>query len=223
MDTRNSKKILETIGYGIVFTLAFIGIAVSISGYLLPHDLYRKITILLYGSSYATEQLPLMAKSPVVEFFHRFAGFLYMVIGPMQFMPNIRKRYLTLHRLAGRVFVTLSIVLSATGLVMVVLFPFSGIQESIPTFFFGLIFFYSNCKALFHAMRKEITLHREWMIRGFSIGLGISLIRVIFLIFSYSTNGSDKEVLITSFWLGWSMSMLVGECWIGYTRKDRSV
>ena len=69
--------------------------------------------------------------------------------------------------------------------------------------------------------RGEVTLHREWMIRSFAIGLGVSTIRVVYFFCLYTTDWSAQESLITSFWLGWSISLLVGECWIDYTRSER--
>jgi uncharacterized membrane protein len=217
-----TQRAFERIGYPVVWTLAGIGIVAAMSRYLLPHDLHLAMTKVLYGP-YATEQLPVLASHPVTEFIHRFGGFLYMTLGPLQFMPRIRARHLNFHRWAGRFLVALSLVGGASALLMVTRYPYAGVRESIPTYFFGIIFLYSTIKAFLHVRRGDVTLHREWMIRSVAIGLGVSTIRVVYLLCLYATDWSAQESLITSFWLGWSISLLVGECWINYTRPERQL
>jgi hypothetical protein len=36
---------------------------------------------------------------------------------------------------------------------------------------FGTPFLVAQTKTLWHALRREFTLHREWMIRGYAMGL----------------------------------------------------
>ena len=62
-------------------------------------------------------------------------------------------------------------------------------------------------------------LHREWVIRGFAIGIGVSTIRVFYDVFLFLSDISAYENIGISFWLGWSVSLLVAEIWIGITRK----
>ena len=96
----------------------------------------------------------------------KIGGFLYMTLGPLQFISSIRSRHLYFHRWAGRILVALSLFGGVSGLVIVTLYPYAGVRESIPTSFFGSIFLYSTIKAFLHVRRGEVALHREWMIRS---------------------------------------------------------
>ena len=52
------------------------------------------------------------------------------------------------------------------------LFPFGGATETAASIVFGFIFLFSLGKSFYHVKKKEIAIHREWMIRSFAIGLG---------------------------------------------------
>jgi hypothetical protein len=97
-------------------------------------------------------------------------------------------------------------------------FPYAGAREIIPMYFFGLIFLYSIIRAFLEARRGNIALHREWMIRGAALGLAASTIRVVYVVCLYTMDWRAQDVLVTSLWLGWSLNLLIAECWINYTR-----
>src|SRR5262249_20307050 len=58
-----------------------------------------------------------------------------------------------------------------------------GVNQEAATTLFALFFLFALGKAFRHIQRHEIHLHREWMIRAFSIGLAVATIRPIVAIF----------------------------------------
>jgi len=52
-------------------------------------------------------------------------------------------------------------------------------QSGSATTLFATFFLFALCKAFWHIRRREVALHREWMIRAFSIGLAVATIRPI--------------------------------------------
>jgi uncharacterized membrane protein len=216
-----TRRTLKRIGYAITWGLAFVGVFTALIRYLLPHEAHLAVAQVLYGP-YAPEQLPVLAREPATELSHRLGGFVYMLFGLVQFQPGIRARHPHFHRWTGRAFVVLGIAEGISGLVMATFYPYAGIRESIPAYLFGSIFLYSHVLGFLHARRGDISRHREWMIRGFALGLGVPVIRVVYLVCLYATDWPAKECLITAFWLGWSVSLLAGEWWIGYTRLERT-
>ena len=82
-------------------------------------------------------------------------------------------------------------------------------------------------KALWHALRREFTLHREWMIRGYAIGLAVATIRPIMGTFfaAAAIRGHVRapgEFFGTAFWIGFTLQMIAAEIWINYTRPSAS-
>src|SRR5260370_38533924 len=62
-----------------------------------------------------------------------------------------------------------------------------GINQAAATTLFATFFLFALCKAFWHIRKREVALHREWMIRAFSVGLAVATIRpIIGLIFATS-------------------------------------
>ena len=65
----------------------------------------------------------------------------------------------------------------------------------------------------------RIAQHREWMIRTFAIGLGISTFRVIIPFLMMPPLGATfPEARNTVVWLGFAVNIVVAEAWINVTR-----
>ena len=75
----------------------------------------------------------------------------------------------------------------------------------------------------YEANRKEVRLHREWMILTFSLAMGVATIRVFFVLLGALTGLSFEEVFGTSFWLGFGVNLLVAEVWINYTQRTGQI
>jgi uncharacterized membrane protein len=73
-------------------------------------------------------------------------------------------------------------------------------------------------RALSLAEREEIANHREWMIRAFSLAAGAATVRIFVGPLHLITGLGFEAVFATSFWLGFSVNLLVAEIWINYTR-----
>jgi hypothetical protein len=214
-----TKKPLERIGATLVWALAGIQMVTAIIGYILPPEVHLAIGRVFYGA-YAPEQFPVLDSHVIVSFFHRFVGFLFIALLPLQFMLSLRAHYLTFHRWSGRFLVVGGLIFGVSALVIAGYFPYAGEREIIPMYFFGLLFLYSIIKGFIEVRRGNIALHREWMIRGAALALGAPTIRVFYVGFLYTTEWSVQDVLITSLWLGWSLNLLIAESWINYTRPE---
>jgi hypothetical protein len=58
-----------------------------------------------------------------------------------------------------------------------------GVNQAAATTLFALFFLFALANAWRHIRRREVVLHREWMIRAFSMGLAVATIRPIVGIF----------------------------------------
>jgi hypothetical protein len=220
--TTTTKKSLERTGAVLVWTMAGMQMVTAMSGYVLPPEVHLAMGKVFYGA-YAPEQFPVLDSHYVVSFFHRFGGFLFMALVPLQFMPRLRARHITFHRWSGRVLVAVGVIFGVSALVMAGRFPYAGTREIIPMFFFGLMFLYCIIRAFLEVRRRNVALHREWIIRGAALGLAAATIRAVYVVCLYTTDWSIQDVLITSLWLGWSLNLLIAECWINYTRPKQEI
>jgi hypothetical protein len=96
-----------------------------------------------------------------------------------------------------------------------------GLNQAAATILFGCFFLIALSWAIWHIRRRDVRLHREWMIRAFSIGLAVASIRPIIGIFfatSRFTGLTPREFFGTAFWIGFVLQLIAAETWIHSTR-----
>jgi len=148
-------------------------------------------------------------------------GLLFMLLGPLQFSSTIRARHLRWHRWSGRVFVVCGVVIGISALVMSLGMPaIGGFNQAAATTLFASFFLFALCKAFWYIRRREIPLHREWMIRAFSVGFAVATIRPIIGMFFATSRFSalaPHEFFGIAFWIGFVLHLIAAEAWIHAT------
>lgn len=163
----------------------------------------------------------LFAHYPILTLVHIVPGLLFMLLGPLQFSSTIRARHLRWHRWSGRVFVVCGVVIGISALVMSLCMPaIGGFNQAAATTLFATFFLFALCKAFWHIRRREVTLHREWMIRAFSVGIAVATIRPIIGMFFATSRFSGltpHEFFGIAFWIGFVLHLIAAEAWIHAT------
>src|SRR5262249_11004980 len=149
--------------------LAFIGLAVAAR---------RTIVLLkpgtLSGRNNPAEALDAhFAEHRALTLAHVVPAMLFMTLGPLQFVNRLRRKYPQIPRWSGRVFLSVSAIVGITGLTMAWGKTIGGMDEKAAITLFGTFFLVALAKGLWHAMHREFGRHREWMIRGYAIGLAV--------------------------------------------------
>ena len=214
-------KILEKAGWIIVVLLVFVGVtsvigrAVTMTQILLDPSFVEPDPTSFDGRYNA---------HPVLTLFHVIPGVLFMVLGPLQFVRKIRSSWIQVHRWSGRVYLLSSVVLGVAALSLTFIFPvFGSFTATVAIVFFGSLFLFSILRAYLLIRRRQVRLHREWMIRGFALGLGISTFRVFQGIFMGLAGASLLEAWDTVVWFGFALNLAVAETWINLTRQPEVV
>jgi uncharacterized membrane protein len=166
----------------------------------------------------------LFAHYPILTLIHIVPGLFFMILGPLQFSATIRARHLGWHRRSGRIFAGCSVVIGISALVMSFGVPaIGGVNQAAATTLFATFFLFALCKALWHIRRNEVALHREWMIRTFSVGLAVATIRPIIGIFFATSRLSGltpREFFGIAFWIGFVLHLIAAEAWIHTTQPQ---
>jgi uncharacterized membrane protein len=207
-----------------VIFLAFIGLAVAT----------RRTIVLLKPGALSSLRNPAadldahFASERTLVLTHILPAMLFMVLGPLQFVRGLRSRYPQVHRWSGRIFLATSAVVGISGLRLAFGNTIGGLDEKAAIALFGTFFLISLGKALWHALRREFAQHREWMIRGYAIGLAVATIRPIMGMFFATAlirgQAPDAhEFFGTAFWIGFTLQTIVAEIWINYTRPHQQI
>lgn len=158
---------------------------------------------------------------PMLTFVHVILGGIFLTLAPFQFSSSIRNRYLRFHRWSGRVLVLVALPVGLSGLLLGALFPFGGPVAASAAFVAGVFFLVALIRAFIAIRHRDVARHREWMIRMFSIGLGIATVRVVGMLMGAITRSSFQESAGTAFWIGWVSTFAAAELWIRHTRPRR--
>jgi uncharacterized membrane protein len=169
----------------------------------------------------------LFARYPILTLVHIVPGLFFMLLGPWQFSATIRARHVRWHRWNGRIFVCCGVVIGVSALLMSFGMPaIGGVNQAAATTLFGAFFLVALGKAVWHIRRKEVVLHREWMIRAFAVGLAVATIRPIIGIFFATSRVSGltpREFFGIAFWIGFTVQLMAAEAWIRWTAGKRKM
>jgi uncharacterized membrane protein len=154
----------------------------------------------------------------ILTLVHILPGLLFLLLAPFQFSASFRSQHWKAHRIIGRTFLICGLIVGTTALVMsFTMTAIGGINQAAATTLFGVLFLFALGKAYVHIRRREIALHREWMIRAFAIGLAVTTIRPIVSIFFATARFSGltpHDFFGTAFWIGFTIHLIVAESWI---------
>jgi uncharacterized membrane protein len=215
---KTNRTLVRFLWAAVIF-LAFIGIAVAT----------RRTIVLVKPGALSARNNPAaeldsaFADRRALTLTHILPAILFMILGPLQFVRSLRSNYPQVHRWSGRIFLTASAVVCVTGLTLAFGKTIGGVDEKAAIVLFGSFFLIALGKALWHALRREFAQHREWMIRGYAIGLAVATIRPIMGTFFAAAvlrghRPEPKEFFGTAFWIGFTLQMIAAEIWINYTR-----
>lgn len=221
--THPNRTLVRFLWIAVIF-LAFIGLAVAT----------RRTIVLLKPGALSSPRNPAVdldahfAGERTLVLTHILPAMLFMVLGPLQFVRGLRSRYPQVHRWSGRIFLAASAVVGISGLRLAFGKTVGGLDEKAAIALFGTFFLISLAKALWHALRREFAQHREWMIRGYAIGLAVATIRPIMGTFFAAALMSGhapqpKEFFGTAFWIGFTLQTVAAEIWINHTRPHQPV
>jgi uncharacterized membrane protein len=196
---------------------AAVGRAVSVVNGGLTYDQVR----LLVPEKMVAEALQFdrwFAAFPSLTLLHVLFGGVFLILTPLQFSPRIRNRFIPFHRWSGRVLVLVALPVGISALVFIPLFPYGGFAAASAAFIADAFFLIALVSAFVAIRRGDVTRHREWMIRMFSIALGVANIRIVGMILFALIGARVQDTLGISFWTGWLSSLAVAELWIRYAR-----
>ena len=122
-----------------------------------------------------------LSAAPVWHFIHVLGGALFGILGPIQFSRVLMHKYGLLHRFMGRVFVAAGAMISLSSLGLLWHFPDTySAAVSFGRLLFGIALGVALAIAMQNIRKRDITRHRNWMIRAYAIGMGATVVSMVF-------------------------------------------
>jgi uncharacterized membrane protein len=157
---------------------------------------------------------------------HVAGGMTALVLGPLQFFTSLRTNRPRLHRAVGKVYLS-AVLLS--GLAAVHLAIFDNLLRkgefifATGTLGMAMAWFVTGGMAFFAIKNRNISQHKEWMIRSYVVTANFIIFRLIYYgLISLASFPYKEDVGGFTAWVGWSVPLLITE-WVMQAKKIRRV
>ncbi|MBL1419349.1 MAG: DUF2306 domain-containing protein [Alphaproteobacteria bacterium] len=140
---------------------------------------------------------------------HIAGGIIAALAGLTQFWSNFRNKHKNIHRLLGFTYIV-AIAISAPAALILSTVSQGGLVTHIGFGMLAILWAFTTFKALYHITRREITLHKQWMIRSYALTFAFVLLRMWLGAFIASGVPIDQAYQTVS-WLCWVPNLLIVE------------
>lgn len=143
-------------------------------------------------------------------YIHVFAAVLAMALGPIQFSAGIRQKRPDLHRLSGRIYLGVGVLIGGLAGLYIAQHAHGGVVSQIGFSFLALLWLYTGLRAYLSVRAGDITEHRKWMVRNFSLTLAAVTLR-LYVPVSVVAGIEFVVAYQVVAWLCWVPNLLVAE------------
>ena len=154
-------------------------------------------------------------------YIHAGAAATALLLGPFQFIVSLRRRYLRLHRISGRLYV-LSTLLGGVSAIPLSLASNYGPWAQSGFFLLAVLWLAVNSNAWRLAILGRIAEHKQWMQRSFALTFSAVTLRAIIFTFPPLLGVTFDTAYRFGSWACWLPSLLLIEAWLRYHDKATS-
>lgn len=151
--------------------------------------------------------MPPIAVSAIPIVAHIVGAAAYTLLGAIQFAPGLRSRWPTWHRVAGRVALIGAAVVIVSSLWLSTAYMTTSLGGLVLAGFrvtIAAAMAVSIVSGLAAARRRQITLHKAWMIRAYALGLGAATQMFVLMAAEIFTGAPPTEL---------NRALLMGLAW----------
>lgn len=141
---------------------------------------------------------------------HLAGGLTTVLLGPVQFLTQWRRRHPRLHRLTGRVYLVGMLVAAtgATGLIATSPAPFTIRAAFAAT---ALAWLTTALTGLVAILRGAVERHRRWMVRNYAVTLAPIVFRLSLPLAIAGGLAPSPTLIATLLWCSWIVPLLACE------------
>ena len=156
----------------------------------------------------------------VAFFVHVFSAMLVMGAGYTQFSPGLRRRYPSLHRRMGWLYVGTTLLLAGPSGLVIGYYANGGFSSQLAFCLLAILWMAFTTLAMVQLARRDIRAHQRWMLRSFSLALSALTLRAWKYLLVLLFHPRPMDVYRVVAWLGWTLNLAVAE-WMIYRHQKR--
>ena len=155
-------------------------------------------------------------------YIHITFGGIAMLTGWTQFSQRLRNKYITAHRLVGKIYV-LAVLISGSAGLFVAFFASGGIISVMGFGILALLWLITVIKAYTTILKRNVIQHEYWMIRNYALTFAAVTLRIwlpLLIIFVFRGDFFPSYRIVS--WLSWVPNIIVAEILIHKRREARA-
>ena len=155
-------------------------------------------------------------------YIHVFSAIIALLAGFTQFSPEILRDSPKIHRLVGRIYVTVILFINfPIGLVMGV-YANGGVPGKAAFLLLDVLWFYFTLQAYLCARNRRFVQHKNYMIRSYALTFSAVMLRTWKLILSSILVIDVAELYVIDAWLAILPNLVIAEIIIRSTGRPKS-
>lgn len=142
---------------------------------------------------------------------HAAVGAVTLLLAPLQFSERLRTRFTKFHRVGGRCYVAGVLILAPIGAWVQYQEEAMGLPRTFTLLAVvnAVMLYATTTPALYFAVRRRITLHREWMTRSYAVALAFFTNRFILGVTGLETASVEMQQAII--WLCLALAVIAAD------------
>lgn len=155
---------------------------------------------------------------PVGVYTHVFGAAVAMALGPFQFVRGLRARRPALHRLMGRLYLGVGVLVGGLAGLYIARFAYGGMVSVIGFAALAVAWLFTGLRAFLAIRAGDVPTHRRWMIRNLALTLAAVMLRIYIPASVIAGVAFDAAYPIIA-WLCWVPNVLVAESIVARTAR----
>lgn len=206
-----TKKLLTIVLWTVIILISAYFYFYNVFGYFLGYRNER------FGTTLLDNQIWFIA--------HMVGATFSLFLGPVQFWPSIRKKYIRYHRTAGKLYIIGSLIAGISALRLSWIYDCVGCRY--PLVLLSILFLGTTVMAWISIKRKNIVAHQQFMARSYTCALAFVFIRLYQILplgFLYSPINNVEVERTANEWLFSLLPLLILEIamiWIPSLKKTK--
>ena len=190
----------------------FVIIAILFSGFLMV-----RITLPYFSFRYDVDFLLTKQNALYLDiwrlsfYIHISTSLIVLLVGLFQFIKPIQVNYPVFHRLAGKIYVLLILLLSAPSGFVMALYANGGFWAKCSFTIISVLWWVFTYVAYAKIIKRKTQAHIAYMVRSYALTLSAISLRTYVVVLPHFIHLHSKEMYVTVAWLSWIPNLLIAE------------
>ncbi|UGS20366.1 DUF2306 domain-containing protein [Flavobacterium cyclinae] len=185
---------------------------------------YLLLLITLQYIPYHTDVAFLRIKQEVIVFDHYkiaffthvYTSIFLMIFGAIQFSNYIQKKYVKLHRISGRFYVGILLLLSGPSGLVMSYYANGGVLAQVSFLLLSTFWMLFTFMSFYFVLKRQLIKHQKFAIRSFALTLSAISLRLFKYLLVLFFEPYPMDAYRIAAWSGWTFNLLLAEIIIYY-------